>query len=55
MGWVHASAQHTQKIQKVIRVKENRLHQVSAGKQMGGIYASAQHTENLEGDQGQRE
>ena len=29
MGGVHASAQHTQKTQKAIRVKENRLHQVN--------------------------
>ncbi|XP_022090433.1 coiled-coil domain-containing protein 63-like [Acanthaster planci] len=29
MGGVHASAQHTQKTQKAIRVKENRLHQAN--------------------------
>ena len=31
MGGVHASSQHTAKTQKAIRVKENRLHQVSTG------------------------
>ena len=35
MGGVHASAQHTQKTQKAIRVKENRLHQVLEGFHVG--------------------